>query len=217
MSIYVSKNEKQYGPYSIEQLRKYVAQKNFASDDLACYDGSNWVLIAEVPGFTPNLRATATPPPSPSSSQVATATPSPSPQVKTGAWQALPTWKKSIIAGVGSFVALYAVYVVVVISGVLSEEPVEHMPRTVQYGIPQANSPVSNQQPQGDPVNKIYEWFHEMNRDPSTWGDRQPLDPRNPTRLQRHMINRCQNCNRQVARSARECPNCGSIYPNHLR
>ena len=50
MQIYVSKDGQQYGPYTVEQLRQYVQQGNFTTADHACYDGQNWVTIAEVPG-----------------------------------------------------------------------------------------------------------------------------------------------------------------------
>ena len=51
MKACVSKDGKQYGPYPVEQLRKYVQEGNFTAEDLACHDGQNWVTIAEVPGF----------------------------------------------------------------------------------------------------------------------------------------------------------------------
>ena len=51
MQVYLSKDGKQYGPYTVEQLRKYVQQGNFTTEDLACHDGQNWVTVAQVPGF----------------------------------------------------------------------------------------------------------------------------------------------------------------------
>ena len=51
MKACVSKDGKQYGPYPVEQLRKYVQEGNFTAEDLACHDGQNWVKVAEVPGF----------------------------------------------------------------------------------------------------------------------------------------------------------------------
>jgi hypothetical protein len=51
MKVYVSKDGQQYGPYTIEQLREYVQQGNFTTGDHACFDGQNWVTIAQVPGF----------------------------------------------------------------------------------------------------------------------------------------------------------------------
>ena len=51
MKVYIQKDEKQYGPFTVEQLRQYVRQGNFTIGDHACHDGQNWVTIAEVPGF----------------------------------------------------------------------------------------------------------------------------------------------------------------------
>jgi len=51
---YVHKDGKRYGPYNLDQLRKYVGQGNFTTADLACHDGKKWVTIADVPGFSPN-------------------------------------------------------------------------------------------------------------------------------------------------------------------
>ena len=51
MEVYVSKGGQQYGPYTVEQLREYVQQGNFLTGDYACFDGQNWVAIADVPGF----------------------------------------------------------------------------------------------------------------------------------------------------------------------
>jgi hypothetical protein len=52
MHVYVNKGGQQFGPYTVEQLRMYVQQGNFTTADHACFDGQNWVTIAEVPGFT---------------------------------------------------------------------------------------------------------------------------------------------------------------------
>mgnify|MGYP001346353973 CR=1 FL=1 len=43
MQIYVHISGKNYGPYSIDQLREYVSKGSFKSDSQACYDGKNWV------------------------------------------------------------------------------------------------------------------------------------------------------------------------------
>ena len=49
MNIYVHKGGKNYGPYSVSQLRELVRKGNFEGNDLACYDGANWVKLSEVP------------------------------------------------------------------------------------------------------------------------------------------------------------------------
>ena len=51
MQVYVHLAGKNHGPYSIDQLRQYVQAGNFRDDHLACYDGTNWVKIKDVPGF----------------------------------------------------------------------------------------------------------------------------------------------------------------------
>jgi hypothetical protein len=51
MQVYVHLAGKNHGPYSIDQLRQYVQEGNFRDDHLACYDGTNWVKIKDVPGF----------------------------------------------------------------------------------------------------------------------------------------------------------------------
>ena len=51
MQVYVHLAGNNYGPYSIDQLRQYVQAGNFRDDHLACYDGTNWVKIKDVPGF----------------------------------------------------------------------------------------------------------------------------------------------------------------------
>ena len=51
MQIYVHISGKNYGPYSIDQLREYVSKGSFKSDSQACYDGKNWVTVSHIPGF----------------------------------------------------------------------------------------------------------------------------------------------------------------------
>lgn len=61
MKVYVSKDGQQYGPYTNEQIQEVVRQGNFTTADLACYDGQNWVTIAEIPGFTAGGDSVTTP------------------------------------------------------------------------------------------------------------------------------------------------------------
>lgn len=51
MQIYVSKAGQQFGPYTIDELRYHVLSGNCSAGDLACYDGRNWVTVADVPGL----------------------------------------------------------------------------------------------------------------------------------------------------------------------
>ena len=51
MQVYVHISGKNYGPYTIDQLREYVSKGSIKSDSQACYDGKNWVTISDIPGF----------------------------------------------------------------------------------------------------------------------------------------------------------------------
>ena len=65
MQIYVHLGGKNYGPYSIEQIRQYVQAGNFTVDQQACHDGRNWVRISDLPGYA----VTEKPKPQPKSAQ----------------------------------------------------------------------------------------------------------------------------------------------------
>ncbi len=62
MNIYIFKNEQQYGPYTVEQLREFVQQGHFTLEDYACGDGQNWIPLSQVPGFAGGGQAQATQP-----------------------------------------------------------------------------------------------------------------------------------------------------------
>ena len=51
MKVYVNRDGKNYGPYSVAQLKEYIRARNFIEDDLACHDGANWVKLLQVPGI----------------------------------------------------------------------------------------------------------------------------------------------------------------------
>ena len=57
MQIYVHKDGQQYGPYTIEQLREYVQLGQLTTADHACFDGQNWVTVAQVPGLAGGAQA----------------------------------------------------------------------------------------------------------------------------------------------------------------
>ena len=49
MQVYVSKDGQQYGPYTVEQLRGYLAQGSFVPTDFACQAGSaEWVTVEQI-------------------------------------------------------------------------------------------------------------------------------------------------------------------------
>ena len=72
MQIYVSKDNQQYGPYTIEQLKGFVDSGNFTTADLACSDGQNWVKISMLPGWGKGVSRTAVPPPPPQNKKILT-------------------------------------------------------------------------------------------------------------------------------------------------
>jgi hypothetical protein len=52
MNLYVSKDNQQLGPYTLDQARQFVASGNLLSNDWAWYDGgTDWVPLEQVPGF----------------------------------------------------------------------------------------------------------------------------------------------------------------------
>jgi hypothetical protein len=66
MKVYVSKKGKQYGPYTIDELRQFVKEGNFTTTDYACHDGENWVTVAQTPGLF-EAEPPESPPPAPDS------------------------------------------------------------------------------------------------------------------------------------------------------
>jgi endonuclease YncB( thermonuclease family) len=65
MQIYVHLGGKNYGPYSIEQIRQYVQAGNFTVDQQACHDGRNWVRIGDLPGYAVAEKLKPQPKPAP--------------------------------------------------------------------------------------------------------------------------------------------------------
>ena len=55
MKIYVHRNGKTFGPFSVAQLNEHLRANHFVDDDLACFDGSRWVKLSDVPGVSKNL------------------------------------------------------------------------------------------------------------------------------------------------------------------
>jgi len=62
MEIYIHRDGQQFGPYSVEQTRDYIASGNLTPDDLAWHEGvTDWVPLAQVTEVTGAFNA---PPPS---------------------------------------------------------------------------------------------------------------------------------------------------------
>ena len=56
MNYKVSRNNQEYGPYTLEELQKYIAEGTILPDDYA-YDGINWLTVSELLA-SPNEPAT---------------------------------------------------------------------------------------------------------------------------------------------------------------
>ncbi len=61
MQIHIHKNDKTYGPFSVEQIRGYLKTGNFSPEDHACHDGANWTKLSQVPGIIPRSKTQAKP------------------------------------------------------------------------------------------------------------------------------------------------------------
>jgi biopolymer transport protein ExbD len=59
MKVFVFREGKRYGPYSVEKLREFLQQGNFTVEDLVCLDGETWQKISEAPGLTLEERPVA--------------------------------------------------------------------------------------------------------------------------------------------------------------
>ena len=53
MKIYIHKDGKTLGPCLIEDVCQYLKAGNLKGDDLACYDGANWIKLSQLPGVAP--------------------------------------------------------------------------------------------------------------------------------------------------------------------
>ena len=61
MQIHIHKEGKSFGPYPLEQVRQYLKAGSFSGNDLACYDGANWIKLSNVPGVTQSASPLAKP------------------------------------------------------------------------------------------------------------------------------------------------------------
>jgi hypothetical protein len=50
MNIFLSKDDQQYGPYTLDVVKDYISDGTFNRGDFACCDGRNWIPLSEVPG-----------------------------------------------------------------------------------------------------------------------------------------------------------------------
>ena len=49
--LYITKEQQKYGPYSVDEVRQYIADKHFTTSDWAWHEGlTDWVPIHSIPG-----------------------------------------------------------------------------------------------------------------------------------------------------------------------
>lgn len=77
MQIYLTKDGKQEGPYSVNELNDLLESERITGDDLCWYEGSaDWVPLSQFPGFAPpKPPALPPPPPTTAASQIPPAQP----------------------------------------------------------------------------------------------------------------------------------------------
>ena len=80
MNIYVHKDGENYGPYTVSQLREFLKTRNLEGNDLACYDGANWVKLSEVPHIYENSEPVL----EQTNQNAQTSKPSPTAKINTG-------------------------------------------------------------------------------------------------------------------------------------
>lgn len=60
MQIHINRDGQNYGPYSLDEARQYLASGNLAATDLAWYEGApGWMPLSQVPGLVPAAQAAA--------------------------------------------------------------------------------------------------------------------------------------------------------------
>jgi uncharacterized RDD family membrane protein YckC/Tfp pilus assembly major pilin PilA len=63
MQIHINRDGQNFGPYSLDEVRQYVASGNIVLTDLAWYEGApGWVPLGQVPGVGPAARPAAAAP-----------------------------------------------------------------------------------------------------------------------------------------------------------
>ena len=62
MQIHINRDGQNYGPYSLDEARQYLASGNLIETDLAWFEGAaNWMPLSQVPGITPARPAAPAP------------------------------------------------------------------------------------------------------------------------------------------------------------
>jgi uncharacterized RDD family membrane protein YckC len=60
MQIHINRDGQNYGPYSLDEARQYLASGNLTATDLAWFEGApGWMPLSQVPGMAPAAQAAA--------------------------------------------------------------------------------------------------------------------------------------------------------------
>ncbi|MFO0041626.1 MAG: DUF4339 domain-containing protein, partial [Pseudomonadota bacterium] len=54
MQIHINRDGQNFGPYTLDEARQYLASGNLIETDLAWFEGAaNWMPLSQVPGVAP--------------------------------------------------------------------------------------------------------------------------------------------------------------------
>ena len=120
MKVFIYRSGKTFGPYSINQLNRYLQEGKVLRSDLACHDGKEWIKLSDVPGiFNPARKPVSLEKPlPPKKPQIAEIEKNATPKSKD---KKIP-WKILLFAGVPSFV-ITALGLSFYFFGSLSQDP----------------------------------------------------------------------------------------------
>lgn len=113
MLIHIHRNGQNYGPYSLEELREYLASGHVARHDLAWYEGAEqWLPIDKTPALAAVLHAAFAPSPAaPRAAQAADGLPSfLAMETQAGFWRRSVAWLIDQLVVVG---ALWIVFLLI--------------------------------------------------------------------------------------------------------
>lgn len=85
MQIHINRDGQNYGPYSLDETRQYLASGNLVETDLAWFEGApNWMPLSQVPGVAPARPATPGPAAAPMAASRAAPAGAPAAAMATG-------------------------------------------------------------------------------------------------------------------------------------
>lgn len=110
MKIYLHRNGKNYGPYSLSAIRDFLKSGKCQENELVCCDGKNWIKLRELPGLAESPSITE-------SKEVRAKMPESEARPK-------PAKRKTLLLGATSFLCVLAVVSAFLFPGEENEEQV---------------------------------------------------------------------------------------------